>query len=175
MKIFKIKFIYICGLIFVLFLPLFVFAEERSPLNNIESPTIGRTFGVGKYYWIIYDNVCPYCQQSSKYIKELDWEGNFKFISYRDPMTYILFPFLTKEECEKDIHMVTPKGKVLVGYEVFRTVIENLTATKYFNPVLKNEYAEKKLIEIYEKMVEKRSCYYEKTKSCQPQEEAPLD
>lgn len=134
---------------------------------------INKTFGVGKYYWVIYDNVCPYCQQSSKYIKELDWEGNFKFLSYRDPITYILFPFLTKEECEKDVHMVTPEGKVLVGYEVFKAVIENLTATKYFNPILQNDYAKKKLTEIYEKMVEKRSCYYEKTEACGAIKQSP--
>lgn len=121
---------------------------------------------VKKYHWIIYDSVCPYCRQASKHIKDLDWEGKFKFISYRDPLTYKMFPNLTKEECEKDVHMVTPDGKVLVGYQVFRTVIDNLTATKLLNPLLKNNYAETKLNEIYDKMVKERSCYYNKTGTC---------
>ena len=116
----------------------------------------------GKNFWVIYDSVCPYCKQAKKYISELDWEGKFNFISYRDPMTYKMFPILTKEECEKDVHMVTPDGKVLSGYEVFRTIIDNLTATKILNPLLKNDFAEKKLNEIYEKMVKKRTCYYKK-------------
>ena len=121
---------------------------------------------VGKYYWIIYDSVCPYCKQAAKHIKELDWEKKFKFISYRDPLTYKMFPKLTKEECEKDVHMVTPKGEVLAGYQVFRTVIDNLTATKLLNPFLKNDFAEKQLNEIYEKMVKERTCYYNKSGTC---------
>jgi len=121
---------------------------------------------IGKHYWVIYDSVCPYCNQAKKYIKQLDWEGKFNFISYRDPKTYKMFPNLTKEECEKDVHMVTPEGKVLVGYMVFRSIIDNLTATKILNPLLKNDYAEKKLNDIYEKMVKKRTCYYKKSGTC---------
>lgn len=124
------------------------------------------TCEINKYYWIIYDNVCPYCRSATKHIKELDWEGKFKFISYRNPKTYKMFPNLTKEECAKDVHMVTPKGEVLAGYQVFRTVIDNLTATKFLNPLLKNDYAEKKLNEIYEKMVKERTCYYKKSGTC---------
>ena len=120
-----------------------------------------------KYYWIVYDSFCPYCRQARKYIRELDWERKFKFVSYRDPLTYKMFPVLKKELCEKDVHMVTPEGKVLVGYKVFRTVIDNLLATKILNPLLRNDYAEKQLNEIYEKMVEKRSCYYNKTGTCE--------
>lgn len=120
-----------------------------------------------RYYWIIYDSVCPYCRSAKKYIKQLDWEGKFKFLSYRDSVTYKLFPSLTREECEKDVHMVTPKGEILVGYKVFRTVIDNLTATKLLNPLLRNDYAESKLNEIYEKMVKERSCYYSKTDACE--------
>lgn len=120
-----------------------------------------------KYYWIVYDNVCPYCREATKHIRDLDWEKRFKFISYRDPLTYKMFPSLKKEECEKDVHMVTPDGKVLVGYQVFRAVIDNLTATKLLNPLLHNDYAEKKLNEIYEKMVKERTCYYNKSGTCE--------
>ena len=125
------------------------------------------TCPLGKNFWIIYDNYCPYCRSATKHIQDLDWERKFRFISYRDPMTYKMFPLLKKEECEKDVHMVTPKGEVLVGYKVFRTVIDNLTATKLLNPLLKNDFAEKELNEIYEKMVKKRTCYYSKTDACE--------
>ena len=118
------------------------------------------------YYWVIYDNVCPYCQSATQHIKSLDWEGRFKFLSYRNPLTYTIFPKLSKEECEKDVHMVTPTGEILSGYQVFRKIIDNLTATKLLNPLLKNDYAERKLNEIYEKMVKERSCYYNKSDTC---------
>lgn len=130
--------------------------------NNTNLTAKKEVCNLSKNYWVIYDSSCPYCKEAKKYIKELDWEGKFNFISYRDPMTYKVFPNLSKEECEKDVHMVVPDGKVLVGYQVFRTIIDNLTATKFLNPLLKNDYAEKKLNEIYEKMVKKRSCYYKK-------------
>ena len=58
--------------------------------------------------------------------------------------------------------MVTPDGRILAGYKVFRTIIDNLTATKILNPLLQNDFAEKQLNEIYEKMVAKRTCYYDK-------------
>ena len=142
----------------VLFVPLLTFAEESEFCNP------------GDYYWIVYDNVCPYCQNATKYIKQLDWEGKFKFISYRNPQTYKMFPFLKREECEKEPHMVTPDGRVLVGYEVFKKVIDTVTATKVFSPLLMNNFAEEKLNEIYEKMVLERSCYYNKTPSCGTEE-----
>ena len=137
-----------------------VFAQTDAKLVKLSGEK--ELCDVRKYYWIIYDNVCPYCKQAAKNIKELDWEKKFRFISYRDPLTYKMFPKLTKEECEKDVHMVTPDGRILAGYKVFRTIIDNLTATKILNPLLQNNYAEEKLNEIYEKMVAKRTCYYDK-------------
>ena len=151
-----------------LFLAIFFLITSSSVVLALEvcktTPIIAQdgTNITGKEYWIIYDNVCPYCKSAAKNIKELDWERRFKFISYRDPITYKMFPNLTKEECEKDVHMVTPKGEVLAGYKVFRTVIDNLTATKILNPILHNDFAEKELNSIYEKMVKKRTCYYNK-------------
>ena len=131
-----------------------------------EAIKLRKQYNVDKYYWVIYDNVCPYCRSATKHIRDLDWEKKFKFVSYRNPLTYKIFPDLTKEECEKDVHMVTPDGKVLVGYTVFRTIIDNLTATKVLNPLLQNNFAEEKLNEIYEKMVKERSCYYKKSDTC---------
>src|SRR3989338_6225070 len=95
------------------------FAQEIKDNNKTNS--LREKYQAEKYYWVIYDNVCPYCRSATKHIKDLDWEGRFKFLSYRNPLTYKIFPDLTKEECEKDIHMVTPKGEVLSGYKVFRT------------------------------------------------------
>lgn len=144
----------------------FVKAQDIKNIDNIEAATeeqLKSLIEQKKFFWVIYDSVCPYCKSSRKYIKELDWENKFKFLSYRDPETYKVFPNLSKEECEKDIHMVTPTGEVLVGYGVFRTIIDNLTATKLLNPLLQNNYAEKKLEDIYDKMVKKRSCYYKKS------------
>ena len=138
-----------------------------------ETNSLREKYQADKYYWVIYDNVCPYCRSATKHIKDLDWEGRFKFLSYRNPLTYKIFPNLTKEECEKDVHMVTPKGEVLSGYKVFRTIIDNLTATKIFNPLLKNNYAETKLNEIYEKMVKERSCYYKKSGTCTLNKNSP--
>lgn len=146
---------------------LFAFAEDKKETVVVEEYTESSIPKKGNYYWVIYDSVCPYCKSATQHIKSLDWEGRFKFISYRNPVTYKMFPELTKEECEKDVHMVTPKGEVFSGYKVFRTIIDNLTATKILNPLLKNDYAEKQLNEIYEKMVKERTCYYNKTGTCE--------
>ena len=142
------------------------FSSLAQEVNPLKSTTQNKSFGDGKYYWVIYDNVCPYCREATKHIKDLDWARKFKFVSYRNLKTYKMFPFLKKEVCEKDVHMVTPTGEILVGYEVFRAVIDNLTATKILNPLLKNDFAEKKLKEIYEKMVKERTCYYDKSGTC---------
>ena len=149
---------------FLLCTPYALAQVGSTPLNIVDGKEV---CDVKKYYWIIYDNVCPYCREATKHIRDLDWEKKFKFISYRDPMTYKMFPNLKIEECEKDVHMVTPDGKVLIGYQVFRKVIDNLTATKLLNPLLQNNYAETKLNEIYEKMVKERTCYYNKSGTCE--------
>jgi hypothetical protein len=59
---------YILLALLVLVIPLLSFAEDVD--SEFCNP--------GDYYWIIYDNVCPYCQNATKYIKQLDWEGKFK-------------------------------------------------------------------------------------------------
>ena len=165
---FKLKLLFLL-LSFLILSSHFVFAEVNAnpqAVSNLDFKKLRETYKVDKYYWVIYDNVCPYCRNATEHIKALDWEKKIKFLSYRNPLTYKLFPNLTKDECEKDVHMVTPKGEVLAGYEVFRTIIDNLTATKLINPLLKNDYAETKLTEIYEKMVKERSCYYNKSDAC---------
>ena len=139
--------------------------DSQNTYNN-ETKSLREKYQVEKYYWVIYDNICPYCKNATQHIKQLDWEKKFKFLSYRNPVTYKIFPNLTKDECQKDVHMVTPKGEVLAGYNVFRTIIDNLTATKILNPLLQNDYAEKQLEGIYEKMVKERSCYYKKSDTC---------
>lgn len=143
-----------------------VSTPSKTNENFIDEKIGGDDCSPGEYFWVIYDNVCPYCQGATKHIKSLDWEGKFKFLSYRNPFTYKMFPQLSQKECEKDVHMVTPEGKVLAGYEVFRAIIDNLTATKILNPLLHNDFAEKELNKIYEKMVFERSCYYDKSGTC---------
>lgn len=144
----------------------FSFAQSNdNPINLVNENEVCSA-DKGKFFWIIYDNVCPYCRESKEHIKALDWQGKFKFLSFRDPLTYKMFPNLKKEECEKDVHMVTPDGEVLIGYDVFKKVIDNLTATKILNPLFKNDYAEQQLKTIYEKMVKERSCYYSKNETC---------
>ena len=165
MKYLKLQIILLSA-VFLLFVSFFSVSFAQETINKIGTNSLREKYQVEKYYWVIYDNVCPYCRSATKHIKDLDWEGRFKFLSYRNPLTYKIFPNLTKEECEKDVHMVTPKGEILSGYKVFRAIIDNLTATKIFNPLLKNNYAEEKLTEIYEKMVKERSCYYKKSGTC---------
>ena len=158
---FNLLLVLTCFLFFACYSGLAFEVAKTTPIVSQEGVNL-----TGKEYWIIYDSVCPYCRSAKKHIKELDWEGKFKFVSYRDPLAYKMFPNLSREECEKDVHMVTPRGEVLVGYIVFRTIIDNLTATKILNPLLHNDFAERKLNEIYEKMVKKRSCYYKKSGAC---------
>ncbi len=148
------------------FIFLIIFFMLSINIAFAQNPTEVCNIAKTKYFWIIYDNACPYCIESKEHIKALDWQGRFKFLSFRDPLTYKMFPNLNKEECEKDIHMVTPNGHVLAGYEVFRTILDNLAATKLLNPLLNNDVAEAKLLEIYQKLVKERSCYYNKTDTC---------
>ncbi|OGI20002.1 MAG: hypothetical protein A3B68_01195 [Candidatus Melainabacteria bacterium RIFCSPHIGHO2_02_FULL_34_12] len=162
------KYKYILGLLvlFVSFTSNLSFSYSQEIKPTPEKVDYKKLHNADKYYWVIYDNVCPYCKNATKHIKTLDWEKKIKFLSYRSSLTYRIFPELSREECEKDVHMVTPKGEILKGYQVFRTIIDNLTATKILNPLLKNDYAEKQLNEIYEKMVKERTCYYNKAGAC---------
>ncbi len=117
-----------------------------------------------KYYWIIYDDECPYCISAHRKIKLLDWGRKFRFASFKDPHTYKMFPLLSKEECTEDIHMITPKGEVLKGYDVFKTIINNLLPLKILSLVFKTKWGHRKLEKYYENIVQKRACYYKSDK-----------
>lgn len=141
---------------------IFSFASQISygqdKTNGIKNPN--------KYYWVIYDDECPYCKSAYRKIRFLDWTKKFKFISYKDPKTYEIFPNLSKEECAVDIHMVTPTGEVLKSYNVFKTIINNLFSLKLFKPILNSKFGERKLEKYYRSIVEKRTCYYSMSESC---------
>ena len=136
---------------------LFLFSDIRAYAFEHKQET---GYKVGNYYWIIYDDKCPYCIRTHRKIKLLDWGRKFKFTSFRDSHTYDRFPYLSKEECSEDIHMITPKGEVLKGYDVFKTVINLLLPLKIIKPVFKTQWGENKLHNYYKNIVQKRACYY---------------
>ncbi|MRH44791.1 DUF393 domain-containing protein [Aquibacillus halophilus] len=72
---------------------------------------------------VLYDETCYLCQQSKKIIQLIDWLRVFEWQSLQ---TYSGNHILTDEqlsEMEGEIHLITKKDSVLVGYFAVRYIL----------------------------------------------------
>lgn len=70
---------------------------------------------------LIFDGNCQICQKSVQELKSLDVFGSSEYINYHDfNQITTLHPSLTKEIADKQIHLVSPEGKIYGGFYAFR-------------------------------------------------------
>ena len=70
---------------------------------------------MGSFYQVIYDEQCEVCQAGVSWLKVLD-HGRRIVIHPIDPNTISkIHPDLNVEACSRELHVLTPEGKIVVG------------------------------------------------------------
>lgn len=64
---------------------------------------------------VFYDGSCRMCIGVSGWLSRIDGKQQFRLEPYQHSDVLSQFPQITPEACEKEIHIVTEKGKVLKG------------------------------------------------------------
>ena len=73
------------------------------------------TFESGTRY-ILWDGSCGFCRRCYEIAQRLDEKSTFAFVPYQQVDETELRPFgLTHRQCERELKIITPTGKVLGG------------------------------------------------------------
>jgi predicted DCC family thiol-disulfide oxidoreductase YuxK len=86
---------------------------------------------------VVYDGLCGLCTQSVWLIKRLDWLRRLEYLDAQDwPTVHARFPQLDQDAILGQIHMVTPDGRIYVGYEGMRRIIRYFPLVFWLYPLL---------------------------------------
>lgn len=75
---------------------------------------------------LIYDGSCGFCRESVQWFRERDPEESLEFLPYQSPDLQDRFPQVTREACERAMHLVLPDGRVLVGADALPAILRAL-------------------------------------------------
>ncbi|MCA1032464.1 DUF393 domain-containing protein [Bacillus timonensis] len=71
-------------------------------------------------YNVFYDASCQLCQKTKIIFSKLDWFNKAKWISIQEINDNPSYSFLDKEALEKEMHLISPEGKVYSGFFAVR-------------------------------------------------------
>ncbi len=86
---------------------------------------------------MIYDGQCGLCVGSMKAVRRLDWRSRIETVDAQDwAAVHARYPQLDREAILGLIHVITPDGRVLIGYEGVRHLIRYLPLVAWLYPLL---------------------------------------
>lgn len=85
----------------------------------------------------LYDGNCLLCINTARVIRRLDWRGRIELSDVQDwSAVSARFPHLNREATLGAIHIITPQGTTLVGYEGMRHLAMQLPLTMWAAPLM---------------------------------------
>ncbi|MBN2469417.1 MAG: DUF393 domain-containing protein [Anaerolineae bacterium] len=86
---------------------------------------------------MLYDGHCGLCTSSQRLVRRLDWLGRIEYLDAqaRDVVA-ARFPGLDPAAILGAIHVITPEGRVFVGYEGVRALTRALPPVMWLYPLL---------------------------------------
>ena len=79
---------------------------------------------------VVYDGDCPLCIRSMARFRYFDWLGRIRFspLQRRWATLSVSHPQLTREACEREMHVLLPDGSAQKGFFAFRAMLRSLPA-----------------------------------------------
>lgn len=66
---------------------------------------------------VVYDDRCLFCQALVRWLRQLDRHQRLAYVPIEPDLLAQVHPALTAEACQREIHVVTPDGRVLAGWD----------------------------------------------------------
>jgi predicted DCC family thiol-disulfide oxidoreductase YuxK len=84
---------------------------------------------------VVYDGGCGICRATMAWLAAFDWSRRLRLLDlYRCDEVEALGAGLDRDACVRDLHAVTERGKVLVGYDAYRAMAARLPVVFWFAP-----------------------------------------
>jgi predicted DCC family thiol-disulfide oxidoreductase YuxK len=77
---------------------------------------------------ILFDEHCPLCIRSMTVLRYADWLDRLTMseLGTRWPAIAARYPHLSRQDCEREMHVVLPDGSVVRGFFAFRALLPHL-------------------------------------------------
>jgi predicted DCC family thiol-disulfide oxidoreductase YuxK len=86
---------------------------------------------------MVYDGACGLCTSSMRVVRRLDWRQRIEYLDAQDWATVQRrYPTLDREAILGLIHVITPDGRILVGYPGVRALLRELPLLMVLYPLL---------------------------------------
>ena len=85
-------------------------------------------------YDIFLDGSCSFCRWSRAKIEPYDSSGRLRFLDYNDPAVGSQAPF-PRAELDQEMHMRTPEGKWLRGFEAWLALLRVLPKVAWLGKI----------------------------------------
>ncbi len=109
----------------------------------MEDSTKQTTFHATFHPTLFYDSECGLCLRFKQALDRLPGTDKIKKVSIHEPEAFKSFPELSKEKCEKEVHLVDENGKILVGEEVVEYLISKFPGVEKFSWLLESGMGQK--------------------------------
>lgn len=92
---------------------------------------------------LFYDSECSLCLRFKQALDRIPGTSNVQKVSIHEPNAFANHPKLSKEQCEKEVHLVDENGNVLVGDEVIEYLISKFPGVEKFSWLLESGMGQK--------------------------------
>jgi predicted DCC family thiol-disulfide oxidoreductase YuxK len=90
-----------------------------------------RTTPPGRYI-VLYDGLCRFCQAGAHKLAALARPGVLDLLSYQELGVLDRFPGVPLEACQRQLHLITPDGRVFGGVEA---IVQALATRRGLRPL----------------------------------------
>ena len=87
---------------------------------------------------LLYDGACGLCSRTAALVRSLDCRGHVWLLDVASDWLNVerRYPFLRRDDCLSEIHLVAPDGRVTAGFDAFRALLRVLPLTWPLLPLL---------------------------------------
>lgn len=103
---------------------------------------------------ILFDSECPLCCRFKQALERLPGTERYNFVSIHEEKIYSIYTFLSKESCNKDLHVIDGQDKIYVGSEAIRHLVSQFPGTSKFTWLIESNMG-KKTVDYFYKMADR--------------------
>ena len=81
---------------------------------------------------VLYDGKCSLCQRSMQALQARDTRGALEAVDLHAVNVAQLHPALNRDACLREMHLITPQGAVLRGFDAFRHIVRQLPFSSWW-------------------------------------------
>ena len=106
--------------------------------------------------FLVYDDSCSLCCRFKMALERIPGTSKLDFVPLSSETLFEDHPYLNKQDCTKEVHLVESPEKIHVGAQALEFLVESIPACRPFLWLIESERGQKSLDYFYRKTNELR-------------------